>query len=407
MSRRVILPFVILAVGVLGFVIFIATRPHVDRGKPEVVPPLVRTVAVEPQSLHLQVFAHGTVEPLVESELRAEIDGEIVWVSPKLDPGSFFEAGEPLVRIDPTDYEHELEAARADRDRATSALSRARREHERQQNLLSRSASSLARADEARDDFRAADAALRQAKVRIARAERDLDRTEIRAPYTGRTRDKHFDLGQFVRRGDELAELYGIEYAEVPLPVADRELAFLDLLNPFRDTESAELGDGPVVRLRADFAGVHSEWLGHLVRTAAEIDPRSRTVTLVARVEDPYQRTSEAPAIPLPVGLFVEAEIEGRLLEDAIILPVTALRDGGRVYVIDSEGRLHFRDVEVLRNRRDEVVIGKGLAEGERVAVTPLRGAVDGMQVRVADVVNTEEQGTDSDQRAALVEREP
>ncbi len=406
MNRRLVVPLAILAVGVAGFAIFLATRPHVDRGSSEIVAPLVRTVDVEPQTLRFQVFAHGTVKPLIESELRAEIDGEIVWVSPKLAPGSFFEVGEPLVRIDPTDYEHELEAARADRDRAVSALSRARREHERQQTLLSQSAASLARADEARDEFRAADAALRQAKVRIARAERDLGRTEIRAPYTGRTRDKHFDLGQFVRRGDELAELYGIEYAEVPLPVADRELAFLDLLNPFRDAERAELGDGPLVRLRADFAGVQGEWIGHLVRTAAEIDPKSRTVTLVARVEDPYRRASDEPGIPLPVGLFVEAEIEGRLLEGAVILPVTALRDGARVYVIDAEGRLHFRDVEVLRNRRDEVVIGKGLAEGERVAVTPLRGAVDGMRVRVADVGGTGQEETVGDQQAALPEND-
>lgn len=409
MSRRVIVPLLILAVGVLGFVTFVATRPQVDRGKSEIVPPLVRTVEVEPQSLRFQVFAHGTVEPLVESELRAEVDGEIVWVSPKLDPGSFFEAGESLVRIDPTDYEHELEAARADRDRATSALSRARREHERQQNLLSQSASSQARADEARDEFRAADAALREARVRIARAERDLGRTEMRAPYTGRTRDKHFDLGQFVRRGDELAELYGIEYAEVPLPVADRELAFLDLRNPFRDQPPDAEQEGPVVRLRADFAGVHAEWTGHLVRTAAEIDPKSRTVTLVARVADPYGRTTAGPAIPLPIGLFVEAEIEGRLLDGAVVLPTTALRDGGRVYVIDETGRLHFRDVEVLRNRRDEVVIGEGLREGERVAVTPLRGAVDGMRVRVTGIAQDGEQDgeqeTGADEKPALAER--
>ena len=143
MSRRLVVPLLILVVGIAGFMVFLATRPQVDRGQPEIVAPLVRTIDVELQALRFQVFAHGTVEPLIESELRAEIDGEIVWVSPKLAPGSFFEAGEALVRIDPTDYEHELEAARADRDRALSALSRARREHERQQNLLRQIENSL------------------------------------------------------------------------------------------------------------------------------------------------------------------------------------------------------------------------------------------------------------------------
>ena len=85
------------------------------------------------------------------------------------------------------------------------------------------------------------------------------------------------------------------------------------------------------------------------------------------------------------MGLFVKAEIEGREVEDAIVLPTTALRTDSQVYVVDAELRLHFRTVEVLRNRRDEIVVSSGLVAGERVAITPLRGAVDGMQVRVAE----------------------
>jgi len=383
MNNRVVVPIMILAAGVAGFATFMATRPAVDRREPEVVAPLVRAVVVEPQVLRFKVEAHGTVEPPIESELRAQVDGEIIWVSPKLAAGGFFEADEPLVRIDSTDYENELEAARAARDRATSALSRATREHKRQQRLVSQSAASVSKADEARDDHRAAEAALREARVRIARAERDLGRTELTAPYAGRSREKNVDIGQFVRRGDELAQLYAIEYAEVPLPVPDRELAFLDLLHPFRDAGRDELIDGPVVHLRADFAGVRNEWTGHLVRTTAEIDARSRTVTVVARINDPYGRAPEGPDLPLLVGLFVEAEIEGREIEGAVVLPTTALRSDGQVYLVDAEGRLRFRNVEVLRNRRDEIVVSSGLRAGERVIITPLRGAVDGMRVRV------------------------
>jgi len=385
MNRRIVAPFAILAAGILGFVAFLATRPEVERRDAESVAPLVRVVVVQPKAIRFTVAAHGTVEPSIESELRSQVDGEIVWVSRNLAPGGFFEAGEPLVRIDSMDYEQELEAARAVRDRATSSLSRATREHQRQQRLVSQSAASVSHADEARDKFQSAEAALREGRVRVSRAERDLERTELAAPYAGRTRDKNVDIGQFVRRGDELAQLYAIDYAEVPLPVPDRELAFLDLPLPFHDVSRDESLVGPVVRLRAEFAGVDSEWSGRVVRTAAEIDARSRTVTVVARIDDPYGRSQSGPVLPLPVGLFVEAEIEGRKIEDAIVLPTAALRDDGTVYVVDQEGRLHFRNVEVLRNRRDEIVLGGGLRAGERVAITPLRGAVDGMRVRVAE----------------------
>ena len=127
-------------------------------------------------------------------------------------------------------------------------------------------------------------------------------------------REKRVDIGQFVRRGDEIAGLYAIEYAEVPLPIPDRDLAFLDLIHPFRDSLRDELQDGPVVRLQAEFAGVRSEWTGRLVRTAAEIDARSRTVTVIARVDDPYGRKLKGPSLPLPVGLFVASYYHAILL---------------------------------------------------------------------------------------------
>ena len=155
----------------------------------------MRSILVEPQPLRFTVTAHGTVESPIESELRSQIEGEVLWVSPQLSAGGFFEAGEPLIRIDPLDYEHELEAAQAARDRATSARARAEREHERQQRLVSESAASVQRADEARDAFRAADAAVREARMRLARAERDLARSELVAPYAGRTREKYIDIG--------------------------------------------------------------------------------------------------------------------------------------------------------------------------------------------------------------------
>ena len=120
------------------------------------------------------------------------------------------------------------------------------------------------------------------------------------------------------------------------------------------------------------------------MRTEGEIDPRSRMLTVVASVEDPYGRGESGDRPPLAVGLFVRAEILGRTLPDAILLPRTALHEDDRVLVLDAESRLHFRPVEVVRRRSEDVVIAGGLAAGERVCVSNLPGAVDGMAVRVA-----------------------
>jgi RND family efflux transporter MFP subunit len=380
-GHRARLPLAILGVGCLLVALIWVTRPRVEVLPPDVVVPLIRALRVEPQSVTFVVRAHGTVVPRNESDLVPQVSGEVIWVSPALVPGGFFAAGDPLVRIDPVDYEVDVESARAALARAESEHARARKERERQRRLADRSIASESRIDDAVNALHVAEAGEREALARLARAERDLDRTELRAPYDGRVRRESVDLGQFVTRGSEIAKLYAVDYAEVRLPVPDRQLAFLDLsLAPRLDEEPLI---GPLVELRAEFAGVEHTWTGRIVRTEGEIDPKSRMVNVVARVEDPYGRDDSAETTPLAVGLFVDAEIQGRRVEDAFVLPRAALRDEDRVLIVDDEARLRFRPVQVLRARRGEVVIGDGLEPGEQVCISPLQAVVDGMRVRI------------------------
>jgi len=383
-SRRALVPLGILALGALLSAVVITTRPQVVEQSVETLAPLVRVAKVAPRSLILKVRGHGTVVPRSESELVPQVSGEVVWVSPALAAGGFFDAGEPLLRIDPTDYELALEAAAAAAARAESEVVKSRKELERQRRLAESEAASEARIDEVENAFRGAEAGLREARARRQRAERDLARTELHAPYTGRVREENVDVGQFASRGAPLAKLYAVDFAEVRVPIPDRELAYLDLPLAYRDGETSTSG-GPRVELRADFAGTEHRWTGQLVRTEGEIDPRSRTVTVVARVEEPYARSGNGARPPLAVGLFVDVEIEGRVLQSAVVLPRLALHEGNHVYVVDDDNRLRSRAVEVLREDRDGVVITEGLAAGERVNLSPLRGAVDGMVVRVAE----------------------
>ncbi len=377
---RWILPVAVLGGGLALTLLLLATPPEVERRPAEARVPLVRVVTVETGRVPLHVTTHGTVTPRTESELVPEISGPVTWVSPALVPGGFFEQGEPLLRIDPIDFELAREQARADLARATSEAERARKELGRQRTLAERNVASAARLDDAENAGRIAEAAVRQARASLAVAERNLERSEIHAPYDGRVREEHVDVGQFVSRGAPIATLYAVDYAEVRLPVADEELAYVDLPLSFRD-RVPDGQSGARVRLRAAFAGRDHVWEGRVVRTEGEIDPRSRMVHVVARVEDPYGISVEGRP-PLKVGLFVEAEIEGRVLENAAVLPREALREGNRVLVVDDEGRLHFRPVEVARVSRDRFVVSGGLADGERVCISQLPAVVEGMQVR-------------------------
>jgi RND family efflux transporter MFP subunit len=383
-KRRIakkILPGLFVLLGIAGAIAAVKFRSKPETDAPVPQPPIVRVHEVRPQSWQFLVRAHGTVAPRSESSVIPQVSGTVVWVSPALVSGGFFELGEPLLRIDPSDYEVNLEAAKAAVARGKSEHTRAKKELERQKRLARSSVSSDASFDDAVNAEVVAGATLREARARLLQAERDMDRTQITAPYTGRVRSEEIDVGQFVSRGDRLAKIYAVDFAEVRLPIPDAELQYLDLPLLFR-AES----EGPVVKLNARFAGQERQWTGRVVRTEGEIDATSRMIHIVARVDDPYRLTAEAEptTTPLAVGLYVEAEILGRTVDDVMVLPRRAFREGARVLVVAADHRMHYRQVEVLRWEHDVAIVRAGLRGGELICVSPIQSVVDGMRVRVA-----------------------
>ena len=385
LEPKLALPIVVVTVGALGALAMVAARPSVATRQAERMTPLVRTQTAEPQSVQLRIQAQGSVVPRTESELVAEVSGRITWVSPSLAPGGFLDPGEALVRIDPGDYEVAVERADAALARAESELAWADSQRSRTSTLADRGVASSADLDAARNASQIADAAVREARAALTQARRNLERTVVVAPFAGRVREKRVDVGQFVSRGAGVARIYAVDYAEVRLPIPDAEAAYVDLPFRYRDSAEEDAARGPSVALRAHFAGREYTWHGRIVRTEGEIDPRTRMIHAVARVEDPYGRGDEQGRPPLAVGLFVQAEIEGRLVENVVALPRSALRSDNQVVIIDDANRLRLRTVDVLRRGREHVLVRAGIERGERVCVSPLSVTVEGMEVTVVE----------------------
>ena len=379
-ALRILAPILVLAAAVAGSVAILRSRRPVETRPPEAPPPLVRVLEVRREAVRLTVRSQGTVAPRTESDLVPEVSGRVIAVSPSLTAGGFFEEGEALLAIDPRDSELALVRARADVARAELALAREEAEAE----VARREWTDLGSGEPSPLVLRApqlaeARAILEAAKAVVEQADRDLERTSLRAPYRGRVRRESVDVGQFVLRGIPVASLYAVDVAEIRLPLEDRDLAFLDL--PLRGGAPEE---GPEVILRARFAGEDHSWTGRIARSEGEIDPKSRLVYVVAEVPDPYGRDEKAGRPPLTTGLFVEAEILGRRREGVVVLPRSALRGREDVLLVDAEDRLRRRGVEVIRADRDVALVAAGLAEGERVCLSPLDTPVEGMRVRVA-----------------------
>jgi len=412
---KITLPVLVLAAGVATTVALIRARSEIATRVPQRAIPLVRVIEVVREDVRLQVESQGTVAPRVSGTILPQVQGAIVWTNDSWANGGFFEKDEPLLRIDSRDYElakanvvSEIARARVRLAREIEEADIARREWEALGKTLGGSPESPEKPSPLllrEPQLAEARAALAAAEAALDRADLDLERTEIKAPYAGRIREVLADFGDYVRTGSTLARIYAIDYVEVRLPIADRELPFLSLPLAYRGETQASDDIGPEVSLTARFAGrTRGPWKGRIVRTEGEISPRSRMVHAIARVEDPYGRR-EPDVPPLAVGLFVQAEILGKDLHNVAVLPRHALRGENRVLIVekidsseaiesndatsgDQRWWLRLRRVEVVRRHGSDVVVkldGSEITEGDRLCISPLEIFTDGMSVRIAE----------------------
>lgn len=378
-------PLLILVVGIVGYHYLMRSQPPAQR-RPMPVPAVeVEVMALRPQDFTVILRSQGTVIARTSSTLIPEVTGRIVRVSPDFREGGFFEEGDVLLEIDDSNYLTALRLAEANLAEAHVRLAeeearalQARLDWQRlgggeppSELVLREPQLALARANVA------------AAEARVEEANRNLERTRITAPYAGRVLRQHADVGQVVGLSTVLAEIYATDYAEVRLPLTNRQYAFLNI-SPMVRGEAREHLSIPVT-LSANFGMARHTWEGRIVRVEGAIDTSSRQIFVVAQVDDP---NGPAHTEPLKVGLFVEAEIQGRTLEGVYTLPRTALREGR--YVVTVSDRPHvIQRVEIapIWATEDLVVFDEpAIRPGTLASVTPLAIAVDGMTVRPVGV---------------------
>lgn len=379
MFRKILmftLPVIVLVIALASAYALVITKPVPEQLETPESTTAIRVLTVNPGRLQLYVHSQGSVVPRTQSELIPEVSGRVQWISPSLVTGGYFKEGEVLLQIDDRDYRSKVDRSKATIKRTRAEDEHARFELKRLQQLVKNKLTSQSQLESALRTRRIAEAALQDSEIALVQTQRDLWRTELRAPFTGLVRNEKVDLGQFVSRGQSIASLYASDFVEVRLPIADKQLAYLDL--PLGHWGEFAEEDSPSVILSAFYGGKYYQWQGRLVRTEAEIDMKSRMINVIARVDS--SQNLDQP--PLPIGLFVKAEIEGRWVDNIVTLPRAAMRNGNQVLVVDNESRLRFRDVELFRFDQDEVLIKAGLKPGELVNISPIQTVVDGMKVQ-------------------------
>ncbi len=357
-------------------------RPSSDISEPVYTPVTVDVAEVVKEDLRIQIQAQGTVTPLRQTSILAEVKGRVVEVSPAFNVGGFVEQGEVLLRIDPRDYQTSLLRAQAAIESAESALAQERGRAEVALREWKKLPQGSQRSAEARDlylrkpQLEQAEAQLLAARADLDTARDNLGRTIIRAPYDALIRAKHSELGQYVAPGSPLVDIFSVDLAEVRLPIPQSKLDYLELpgLQGYED--------GALIDLYTDVAGEISHWPARLHRTEGTFDERSRVLYTVARIEDPYALHSPDRE-PLRIGTFVKANIEGREIRDVVRLPRHLLRAGDLLWIVDESSRLRNRQVTTLRTGGDEIYVSAGLDNGDLVSLTVLDSSFDGAEVEV------------------------
>lgn len=366
-------PAIMLAIG-LPVLYGIATlKPQPQPEPPVAAAPLQLQVAyAEPREWRLQAHSQGTVEPKRDINLVAEVSGRITEVSPKFVSGGSFEAGETLVKIDDRDYRFALIRAQAQvadaRQLLASEQGRARQAKREWRDLGNRQANDLFLR---KPQLASAKANLEAALANQQQAELNLERTDITLPFAGRVRKTLVNLGQYLTPGTPIASAYDSSIAEVRLSLTERQAALINL--PRDNTDIEQL---PGVTLSGSVAGQTHQWQGRLTRTDASIDTRSRLYYAIAEVEAPYQAET-----PLMMGLFVDARIEGKPLQDIVRIPRQGLYQSTRVFAANSDNLIQVKPVEVLATDSDYAWVRGDLRSGEAIALEKQHYLRQGSQV--------------------------
>ena len=340
---------------------------------------MVRTAQVTISALPVTVTGEGTVEPALESSLASQVLGQVVYVSPSLVPGGAFKKGDVLLKVDPRDFELAITLIRAKVREAETVLKEIEEEadaaKEEWTRVHGKKAPPLPPLVAKAPQLVEAKASLEAARAQLTQAKLDLERTELKAPFDGIVISKLVDMGQYIKAGEQVATVFGTDEVEIVVSLEDKDLAWISVPG-----FTAQGGQGSLAMVRANFAGKEQTWSGQVVRAEGKLDERTRLVPVVVRVKDPY-----AQRPPLAVGLYVQVEFTGLKLQEAVVLPRSALRENDTVWVVDDKGVLSFRPVEVARLAGDSVIITDGLNTGEQVAISRLKTVSEGMKVRAAN----------------------
>lgn len=340
---------------------------------------LVSVDSVEKGQFTPMFRATGTVVALEDIQLSARVSGQVIWRNPQFVPGGRVGKGTKLLKIDPADYQNQIEFRKSELMQAMTDL-----EVEMGRQKIAKQDLKLIGVDSFTQDQKdlilrkpqlsAVEARIKAAKAALAQAELNLDRTAVVAPFEAQIVSQDVSLGSQLNQGDAIGRLVGIEqyWVEVSLPV--KKLKWLRFPNSSRET-----GAEVTIRNTSDWEEGDSR-SGHVANRVGVLDQQTRLARLFIKVPDPLNlKNKDQPE--LLIGSFVEVEIEGEPIEEVIRLNRDYLRTDQTVWVMENE-KLSIKEVKIKLMDAHYAYISAGLKEDAKVLTTNISTVNEGIPLR-------------------------
>ncbi len=342
--------------------------------------PLVNSTIVAPETRRIEITGSGAVSSQVDVQIVPQVQGRVDWLSAVMRPGGAFLKDEVLFRIEAQDFELEVE-----RRRAEVASARTNLQLEEAEGLAATREweeitpgepvpSLVARKPQIRDRR----AALASAEAQLARAQLDLDRTNFSLPFNGRVISSNVELGQFMATGQSFGTVYSLDGLEVSVPLADRDLKWLQ---PLDDVEAI---------IKTSYLGVDREIRAKATRVSAQLDAQTRFASVIVSLGE---RSDADDTLPLVPGVFVSVTFLGPELDNLVTVPTAAVQENGKIWTVVNQ-RLKSARPEIVQTGPTASLI-RGLEPGTEILLSNLPGAVENMAVRTvvqtSSAINTVE----------------
>lgn len=333
---------------------------------------LVETSQVKATDLTLEISSQGTLQAKRQITLTNEVSGKVLSLSPTFVVGGRFQVGDVLVTIDPADYQ--VAVARAEANLASAQA---------QLNL------EQAKSDQAKKDWQSfgkkgqpsdlllnipqlegARASVNAAKADLMKARRDLQKTEIKAPFNGTVISKSADLGQFIGMSGGVGMIAGTDVAEVRLPLTNQDLEKLNLLE--RDLDHKPL--------QVQFSDDNGQKIidGLIRRMESTKDSKTLLNYAVAEIIQPFEHD-------LLFNTFLQANITGTTFNDVFAIPTAWMLPDNQLAVYQQDGTLTIKTVDVVHKTNDYFYVNAGISDQDAIIKTPIQAPVEGMLLRLVE----------------------